>query len=119
MLSVGPILFGHMADNEIMGDNGTYRNLYPLNWEGVLSFGTRVEIYQMEHRLMSLATALQLVEDWNVELAYLRRVYPALKKLSNYPKTDQKLFQWRRQRDILVPAHLGRIAEYIGSLPPS
>eukprot|EP00961_Rhodomonas_salina_P179427 2420960-Rhodomonas_salina.1 len=55
-----------------------YRNLYPPNFDGVPTFGRDVEIYQMEQRLMSLATALQLVVDVNGGLANLRRIYPAL-----------------------------------------
>eukprot|EP00961_Rhodomonas_salina_P180602 2437744-Rhodomonas_salina.1 len=102
-----------------MADDLIYRNLYPPNWEGVQRFGIDVEKYQMEHRLMSLATALQLVDDWNESLEYLRRAYPALHALSNYPDTNPNLVRWRYERDTLVPAYLDRIAEYIRSFEPS
>ncbi len=65
---------------------------------------------------MSLDTALQLVVDVNWSLEYIHRVCPVLHGLSNYPATDPNLALWRCERDIVVPAHLDCIAEYIQSL---
>eukprot|EP00961_Rhodomonas_salina_P179012 2415430-Rhodomonas_salina.1 len=70
----------------------------------------------MEHCLMSLATALQLVVDVNGGLVNLCRIYPALRGLSNYLATDPNLAEWRREMDIVVPEYLDCITEYIQSL---
>lgn len=100
-----------------MADFPIYNNLYPPNMQGVPAYGSDLEEYQMEHCLMSMETALNLVVEWNKELQYLRKVYPTLHGLSNFPATDPKLVLWRHQRDVIVPAYLARLAQYIESIP--